>query len=362
MAGTCVHDRCVIPRLSIDELADGQPVSPELAGDATPARPIVAVDLDAAAAASGDDLAAAALAVRRSLPMVIGIATKPFDPSADVLLEALDVTLATADAGCHRRHVVPVDDLAASLTSLGNAVGANPRAAITLGQVLRQTEQLDVRSGLAVEAAAYSMLLAGREFKSWLERRGAPRPTTDADVPTVSVQRDGDVLAVALDRPGRSNAFNAAMRDELVEALNVAIASPDLRVELTGRGENFSSGGDLDEFGTATEVDAAYLIRLDRHPGWLLHRLGERALVKVHGACIGAGVEMPSLAHRVIATADAHFVLPEVGMGVIPGAGGTVGIPRRIGRWRTAWLALTGARIDASTALDWALVDDVVRE
>ncbi|HMC72238.1 MAG TPA: enoyl-CoA hydratase/isomerase family protein, partial [Mycobacteriales bacterium] len=133
-------------------------------------------------------------------------------------------------------------------------------------------------------------------------------------------------------------------------------------VELSGRGANFCSGGDLDEFGTTTEVDTAYLVRLERHPGWLLHQLGERAVVRLHGACIGAGVEVPSLGHRVIAADDAYFALPEVSMGLIPGAGGTVGIPRRIGRWRTAWLALTGARIDANTALEWGLVDDVVRE
>jgi enoyl-CoA hydratase/carnithine racemase len=226
--------------------------------------------------------------------------------------------------------------------------------------VLRQTEQLDIRAGLAAEAAAYSMLLAGREFRAWLQTRGAPRELPGTDGPEVVLDRHGDLLTIVLNRPVRRNAVNASVRDQLVEALSIAIASPALRVELSGRGPNFSSGGDLDEFGSAEGVDSAFLIRLERHPGWLLHRLGERAVVQVHGGCIGAGIEIPSLAHRVIATEDAYFALPEVAMGVIPGAGGTVGIPRRIGRWRTAWLALTGARIDAATGRDWGLVDDVV--
>ena len=57
--------------------------------------------------------------------------------------------------------------------------------------------------------------------------------------------------------------------------------------------------------------------------------------------------------------ADSFFELPETGLGLVPGAGGTVSIPRRIGRQRTAWMALSGARLDASTALRWGLVDEV---
>ncbi len=74
---------------------------------------------------------------------------------------------------------------------------------------------------------------------------------------------------------------------------------------------------------------------------------------------MGAGVELPPFAGRVVARADATFRLPEVGMGLVPGAGGTVSIPRRVGRQRAAWLALTGSAIDAQTALDWGLVDAI---
>jgi enoyl-CoA hydratase/carnithine racemase len=79
----------------------------------------------------------------------------------------------------------------------------------------------------------------------------------------------------------------------------------------------------------------------------------------VHGACIGAGIEVPAFAGRVLAAPDAYVMLPEVSMGLVPGAGGTVSITGRIGRWRTAWLALTGSRLDAHTALSWGLVDEI---
>ena len=70
-------------------------------------------------------------------------------------------------------------------------------------------------------------------------------------------------------------------------------------------------------------------------------------------------MELPAFAGRVVAHPDASFVLPEVAMGQIPGAGGTVSLPRRIGRHRTAWLALTGQTIDATTAHSWNLVDEI---
>ena len=91
----------------------------------------------------------------------------------------------------------------------------------------------------------------------------------------------------------------------------------------------------------------------------MIWRIRERVTAKVHRACVGAGVEMPAAAGRVVAAPNAWFRLPEVGMGLIPGAGGTATIPRRIGRRRACYMAISGLDIDAATALDWGLVDAV---
>jgi enoyl-CoA hydratase/carnithine racemase len=90
-----------------------------------------------------------------------------------------------------------------------------------------------------------------------------------------------------------------------------------------------------------------------------LAAVADRVTAELHGACVGAGIELPALAGRVVATDDVRFRLPEVAMGLIPGAGGTASIPRRIGRHRTAWLALGGGWLDGPTALEWGLVDEL---
>ena len=74
---------------------------------------------------------------------------------------------------------------------------------------------------------------------------------------------------------------------------------------------------------------------------------------------LGSGLEMAAYCGRVQASPDTVFGLPELSLGLIPGAGGTVSITRRIGRWRTAYLVLSGSRIDPATALRWGLVDAV---
>ncbi len=103
----------------------------------------------------------------------------------------------------------------------------------------------------------------------------------------------------------------------------------------------------------------AHLIRTLRSPARLLYGLRDRATARLHGACVGAGIEVPAAAGRVVARPDAFFRLPEVAMGLIPGAGGVATIPRRIGRQRACWMAISGVDVDAATALAWGLVDAV---
>jgi enoyl-CoA hydratase/carnithine racemase len=201
------------------------------------------------------------------------------------------------------------------------------------------------------------MLLASDGFRAWREAT-PPRRRPDDDQPRVLIEAAGGALAIRLSRPARRNAFDAAMRDALSEALSFALEHPDAPpVVLCGDGPAFSAGGDLDEFGKASDVGLAHLVRTLRSPAALVHRLGGRITAELHGACVGAGIEVPAAAGRVTAAPGTFFRLPEVSMGLIPGAGGTASIPRRIGRHRACWMAISGADVDLPTALAWGLVD-----
>ncbi len=165
---------------------------------------------------------------------------------------------------------------------------------------------------------------------------------------------------ITLARPSRRNAFSAELRDALFEALSfVAVDESVRRVRLDADGPNFCSGGDLEQFGTALDVVAAHDVRVRRSIGAVLSGLTASVEAVVHGPCVGAGVELPAFADTVIARPDATFRLPEVAMGLIPGAGGTVSLTGRIGRQATARLALLGEEIDAEEALRLGLVDHI---
>jgi hypothetical protein len=267
-------------------------------------------------------------------------------------LPAVVVGIGPPHAACD----VAVDDEDA-LAVVDDAVRRNPQAAVTLAQLLRLVPQLDPHAGLVAESLAYATLQGGPEFAAWLSTRGTRVRTPEAE-PPVLVSRNGDRLAVELNRPRLHNLFNAAMRDALAEALAIASVDDSVRVvELSGRGPSFCAGGDLAEFGTVSDPATAHLIRSTANVAPLFVELADRMHVRVHGAAVGAGCELAAFAGTVEATADAVFRLPEVSMGLVPGAGGTVSVTRRVGRHRAAWLMLTGAPLDAPTAHTWGLVD-----
>jgi enoyl-CoA hydratase/carnithine racemase len=214
-------------------------------------------------------------------------------------------------------------------------------------------------AALTVESLAYSTLQAGPEHRYWLGTQRVRAADARRD-PAVRMDRSGDTLWITLDRPERRNAYSARMRDELVSALDVPALDDTIKsVHLAGAGANFCSGGDLAEFGTLPDPATAHGIRLKRSVGWRISQLTARTTVHLHGACVGAGIELAAFAGIVAATVNATMALPEVGMGLIPGAGGTASLPQRIGTARTAWLALTGSRLDALTARRWGLVDRI---
>jgi len=246
------------------------------------------------------------------------------------------------------------------LAALVRAVGAHPRAAAVVVDLLRLLPALPAEQGLVAESLAYAALQAGSEHLAWRARRPAAAPAAPG---RVQVVRTDDCLALTLDRPAAGNAVDVAMRDALVEALELARLDPAIaRVRLAATGRSFSLGADLAEFGTTADPAAAHAIRRRTLPARLLAELGDRLEVHIDGACVGAGLEMAAFAHRLTASPRAWFQLPELAMGVLPGAGGCVSLTRRIGRQRTALLILSGRRIGAPTAQSWGLVDQLTAD
>ena len=238
-------------------------------------------------------------------------------------------------------------------------ISAQPAATAMLCRLTRFNAALAPSDALVVESTAYATLQGGAAFRRWLAGR-QPRGAGRLPGNPVSVERIGSRLTITLNDPDRRNALSVPMRDGLREAFRLVAQDGSIeKVIVQGRGPSFCAGGDLGEFGTATDLAEAHRIRLFSMPAGLLAADRGRYEFRLHGACIGAGIELPAFAARVVASPDSWFRLPEVGMGLIPGAGGTVSIPARIGRQRFNDMALTGRQVSAEEALRWGRVDAI---
>ena len=245
-------------------------------------------------------------------------------------------------------------------TKICDAIEKRPIASATFVQLLRHNEESSIENALFAESLAFSTLQHGSEFQSWLAARGSSSHNESTNEQIVLVERSESALRIALNDPRRHNAWSTAMRDSICEALVLSIEDPSIEtVEIRGNGPSFCSGGDLNEFGLAQDAGIAHVSRIVRNAGYLLESIRNKVTVHLHGACIGAGIEVPAFALSIRSSGDSYFQLPEVQMGLVPGAGGTASILRRIGKHRMSWMGLTGDRITAQTALNWGLIDEI---
>lgn len=236
----------------------------------------------------------------------------------------------------------------------------HPVAAMMLVQLLRHNEEVTPEQGLLAESLAYASLQGGVERGRAMTGTRRQTGATGESRTVVLVERREDELHLVLNRPGVRNAYSARMRDALYEALQLLKMDGRLnRAVIRGEGSCFCIGGDLNEFGAAPDPPTAHAIRSTRSVGKLMLELGTQLEFRLHRACIGAGIELPAFAARVVANSNTFMQLPEIKLGLLPGAGGTVSIPRRIGRHRAAYLALSARRINAETALQWGLIDEI---
>jgi enoyl-CoA hydratase/carnithine racemase len=248
-----------------------------------------------------------------------------------------------------------------SLDAVVRKVERNAQAAEVLIGLMRMHagEGLRLAAAFEAESLAYAVLQGGTAHRHWIAAREADQRMLSPG--NVRLEREEDYLRITLDRPAAGNAIDRAMRDALHDAFTLAALDPGIvRIELAAEGRTFSLGADLDEFGTTLDPVEAHAIRTRTLPARALTRFKGLIYVRVQGACVGSGLELAAFGTWISATRDAWFQLPELAMGIIPGAGGCVSLPRRIGRQRTALMVLSGRRIGAATALDWGLADAIV--
>lgn len=175
----------------------------------------------------------------------------------------------------------------------------------------------------------------------------------------VKVERKGAVCVYTLHRPEALNALSDELIAELAAAMEAADADDEVRVHvLTGGPKVFAAGADIKGMAKATAAELSSkdpLARWDR-----IGRSPKPLIAAVNGFALGGGCELAMKADILIAGEDAVFGQPEILIGVMPGAGGTVRLPRLVGRTRALELLLTGRRLPAKEALAWGLVNAVV--
>jgi enoyl-CoA hydratase/carnithine racemase len=169
---------------------------------------------------------------------------------------------------------------------------------------------------------------------------------------SIAVTRQDGVGWITLNRPSSINAINDAMRSEVPRALRSMDEDPAVRVIVFhGAGERgFCAGADLKESRPATTVFAARSSHSNSNWIRAFDTVAKPTIAAIHGYCFGGGLEIALACDLRIAAADAVFSLPETGLGLIPGGGGTQRLPRIVGLSRALDLLLTGDRIDGSEA------------
>jgi enoyl-CoA hydratase/carnithine racemase len=179
---------------------------------------------------------------------------------------------------------------------------------------------------------------------------------------TLIYEKRGNIAYVTLNRPQALNAYNIQMRDDLYQVLSAIKDDSEVRVAIfKGAGEKaFCAGADLSEFLTAPSPVVARQVRFARDVWDLFLRIPQPLIAAIHGYVLGSGIEIVLCCDIRIASEDARFGLPEVGLGIIPAAGGTQTLPRIIGQAKALELVLTNPWFSSEEAYRIGLVNAVV--
>lgn len=173
-------------------------------------------------------------------------------------------------------------------------------------------------------------------------------------------QRDGGVARIFLNRPQKVNALDSAMLDALVGVLG-RVDDTIRVVVLGGHGKAFCGGADVGELRALDPQTAREFIGRVHRACDAVRRLPVPVVARLHGAVIGAGLELAAACDLRVAASGTRFAMPEVRLG-IPSVVEAALLPRLMGSGRAAWLVLTGEPIDAERAQEWGLVESVAED
>ena len=178
----------------------------------------------------------------------------------------------------------------------------------------------------------------------------------------ITLETQDRIATVTVNRPDRLNALNGDTVAELERAFrDVAADEGVLGVIITGAGEKaFVAGADIGELSRMGPVEGVAVSRAGQDAFRFLETMGKPVIAAVNGYALGGGMELALACHLRVASEKARFGLPEVKLGIIPGYGGTIRLPRIVGRGRALELILTGEMIDAAEAHRIGLVNRVV--
>lgn len=182
------------------------------------------------------------------------------------------------------------------------------------------------------------------------------------DFETILFEKREHASIITINRPERLNSLNAKVLEELELALDRAEADPDVSgIVITGAGEKaFVAGADISELNKLDVLSAREFAERGQAIFNTIEKLGKPVVAAVNGYALGGGSELAWACHIRIASKNAKFGQPEVGLGIIPGYGGTQRLTRLAGRGIATQLIVTGEQVDAEAALRLGLVNKVV--
>ena len=175
----------------------------------------------------------------------------------------------------------------------------------------------------------------------------------------VDLEIEGGVGRIFLNRPEKANALNSPFLEELAFKVESLADDGSLRVVvLAGRGKAFCGGADVRELAGLNQATARQFIERIHNVCAAIRRLPLPVVARLHGAVIGAGLEIAAACDLRVAAAGTKFAMPEVRLG-IPSVVEAALLPRLIGHGRAAWLVLSGEPIDAQRAYEWGLIEEI---